>query len=190
MINDATQVGVVRHHPACPLAAAPASGPRNQATHSALPQVRPEPRRGLPHRQIGCWRASHAACVSNSAAPPSPGTETTGRIRPPGKASHSCGLTAAALAGMGPIAPSSPAAGPHRIGRAAPVRAAPGRAAPVLAAPVLAAPFLAAPVMAVRNLRGRPGRGLRDRDRRSGAGAHLAPTGRASRADGHGRRSG
>ena len=47
-------------------------------------------------------------------------------------------------------------------------------------------PFLAASVMAVRNLRGRPGRGLRDRDRRSGVGAHLAPTGRASRAGGHG----
>jgi hypothetical protein len=67
---------------------------RSPATHSALPQVRPEPRRGLPHWQVGCSRASQAAYASSSAIPFSPGTETTGRIRPPGKASHSRGLSA------------------------------------------------------------------------------------------------
>src|SRR5260370_11522347 len=36
------------------------------------------------------------------------GTETTGRIRPPGRASHSRGLSAAGLPGMEPLAPPSP----------------------------------------------------------------------------------
>jgi hypothetical protein len=39
----------------------PASCTRRSATHSALPQVRPEPRRGRPHRQAGRSRASQAA---------------------------------------------------------------------------------------------------------------------------------
>jgi hypothetical protein len=90
----------------------PASCPRSRATHSALPQVRPEPSRGLPHRQAGRRRASHAAYASNSAGPPVPGTETTGRIWPPGSASHSRGLSAAGLPGIGPMAPSSPLRNP------------------------------------------------------------------------------
>ncbi len=85
----------------------PACCSRNRATHSALPQVRPEPRRRLPHGQAGGRRASHAAYASSSAVPPLPGTETTGRMRPPGRASHSRGPSAAGLPGMGPIAQSS-----------------------------------------------------------------------------------
>jgi hypothetical protein len=85
----------------------PACCPRNRATHSALPQVRPEPRRRLPHGQAGSRRASHAAYASSSAVPPWPGTETTGRMRPPGRASHSRGLSAAGLPGIGPIDQSS-----------------------------------------------------------------------------------
>ena len=38
----------------------PACWTRSLATHSALPQVRPDPRRGLPHRQAGRNRASQA----------------------------------------------------------------------------------------------------------------------------------
>jgi hypothetical protein len=85
----------------------PACCPRNRATHSALPQVRPEPRRRLPHGQAGSRRASHAAYASSSAVPPLPGTETTGRMRPPGRASHSRGMSAAGLPGIGPIDQSS-----------------------------------------------------------------------------------
>lgn len=85
----------------------PACCPRNRAMHSALPQVRPEPSRRLPHGQDGSRRASHAAYASSSAVPPLPGTETTGRMRPPGRASHSRGLSAAGLPGMGPIVQSS-----------------------------------------------------------------------------------
>jgi len=85
----------------------PISCPRSLATHSALPQVRPEPRRGLPHWQADRMRASQAACASNSAMPPGPGTETTGRIRPPGNASHSRGLSAAGPPGTEPMTPSS-----------------------------------------------------------------------------------
>lgn len=70
--------------------------------HSALPQVRPEPRRRLPHLQAGSMRASHAACASSSAVPSSPGTETTGLSRPPGRASHSRGLSKAGLPGLKP----------------------------------------------------------------------------------------
>ena len=55
----------------------------------------PEPRRGLPHRQAGRKRASQAPYASSSAMPPEPGTETTGRIRPPGNANHSRGLSVA-----------------------------------------------------------------------------------------------
>lgn len=86
---------------------------RSRVTHSARPQVRPEPRRGRPQWQAGSRRASQAACVSSSAVPPVPGTETTGRIRPPGKASHSRGLSAAGLPGLGPIARLSPAPEPR-----------------------------------------------------------------------------
>ncbi|MGO8888286.1 MAG: ATP-binding cassette domain-containing protein [Streptosporangiaceae bacterium] len=85
----------------------PISCTRSPATHSALPQVRPEPRRGLPHEQAGRKRASQAAYASNSAMPPGPGTETTGRIRPPGNASHSLGLSAAGPPGTEPITPFS-----------------------------------------------------------------------------------
>ncbi len=63
------------------------------------PAVRPEPRRGLPHRQAGRKRASQAPYASSSAMPPGPGTETTGRIRPPGNASHSRGLSVAGSSG-------------------------------------------------------------------------------------------
>src|SRR6266700_1137021 len=80
----------------------PASCTRSWATHSALPQVRPEPRRGLPHRQAGRTRASQAPYASSSAMPPEPGTETTGRIPPPGNASHSLGLPAAGSSGTPP----------------------------------------------------------------------------------------
>src|SRR5271169_3184353 len=81
----------------------PASRTRSSATHSALPQVRPEPRRGLPHRQVGRKRASQAPYASSSAMPPEPGTETTGRIRPPGNASHSRGLSVAGSSGTLPM---------------------------------------------------------------------------------------
>jgi hypothetical protein len=84
-----------------------ASCRRNEATHSALPQLRPEPRRGRPHRQVGRSRACHAACAISSAGPPLPGTETTGRIPPPGRASHSRGLPPAGLPGTGSIVQSS-----------------------------------------------------------------------------------
>ena len=92
----------------------PASCWRSRATHSVLPQVRPEPSRGLPHRQAGRRRASHAAYASSSAGPPVSGSETTGRIWPPGKASHSRGLSAAGLPSIGPIAPSSLPPEPHQ----------------------------------------------------------------------------
>ena len=78
--------------PGCP----PPSSSRSLATHSTLPQVRPEPSRGRPQPQGRTGRASQAACEINSSAPSSPGTETTGRIRPPGSASHSRGRSAAA----------------------------------------------------------------------------------------------
>jgi hypothetical protein len=90
------------------LVAAPAPGSLSRAMHSALPQVRPEPRHGLPHRQAGARRASHAACVSSSTVPSSARTETTGRIPPPARASHSRGRTVPGLPGVGPIARSSP----------------------------------------------------------------------------------
>ena len=51
----------------------------------------------------GRKRASQAPYASNSAMPPAPGTETTGRIPPPGKASHSRGLSAAGSSGTPPI---------------------------------------------------------------------------------------
>jgi len=50
-----------RRFPAGPLGYVPVSRTRSPATHSALPQVRPEPRRGLPHWQAGRKRASQAA---------------------------------------------------------------------------------------------------------------------------------
>ena len=57
-------------------------------------------------------RASQAACEINSSSPSSPGTETTGRIRPPGSASHSRGLSSAAgRRGAEPITQSSQEAG-------------------------------------------------------------------------------
>jgi hypothetical protein len=86
----------------------PTSCTRSPATHSALPQVRPEPRRVLPHRQTGRKRASQASYASSSPMPPGPGTETTGRIRPPGNASHSRGLSAAGPPGTPPITPIFP----------------------------------------------------------------------------------
>jgi len=68
--------------------------------HSAAPQVRPDPSRGLPHRQVGRSRASQASYGSSSVAPSLPGTDTTGRIRPPGMASHSRGLATESPPGM------------------------------------------------------------------------------------------
>jgi hypothetical protein len=76
--------------------------------HSALPHVRPEPRRGLPHRQAGRKRASQAPYASSSAMPPAPGTETTGRIPPPGNASHSRGLSVAGSSATLPMTLLSP----------------------------------------------------------------------------------
>ena len=91
-----------------PLGYVPRSCTRSAVTHCALPQVRPEPRRGRPHLQADRKRASQAACASNSAIPSGPGTETTGRMRPPGSASHSRGLSAAGPPGAGPIVLLSP----------------------------------------------------------------------------------
>ena len=88
---------------------------RSPATHSALPQVRPEPRRGWPHRQVGRKRVSQAAYASSSAMPPGPGTETTGRIPPPGSASHSRGLSAAGSSGTDPMTPFSSIPEPRRL---------------------------------------------------------------------------
>ncbi len=68
--------------------------------HSTAPQVRPEPSRGLPHRQVGRSRPSQTSYGSSSVSPSLPGTDTTGRIRPPGMASHSRGLATESPPGM------------------------------------------------------------------------------------------
>ena len=103
-----------------PLGYVPRSCTRSAATHCALPQVRPEPRRGRPHLQADRKRASQAACASNSAIPSGPGTETTGRMRPPGSASHSRGLSAAGPPVAEPIVPLSPFLNPPLPARAGP----------------------------------------------------------------------
>ena len=68
--------------------------------HSVAPQVRPEPSLGLPHRQVGRSRPSQTSYGSSSVSPSLPGTDTTGRIRPPGMASHSRGLATESPPGM------------------------------------------------------------------------------------------